>query len=62
MSTEDRVSILPRRETKERTQEYEPKKIKKWTPDEDAKMLDLVKEFGTRHVRLFVYMYFINTS
>lgn len=49
MSTEDRVSILPRRETKERTQEYEPKKIKKWTPDEDAKMLELVKEFGTRH-------------
>lgn len=40
---------LPRRETRERTQEFEPKKIKKWTPDEDAAMLELVKQYGTRH-------------
>ena len=50
MNTEVEISIIPRRKTRERTQESEPKKIKKWTPDEDAKMLELVKEFGTRHV------------
>ena len=46
---------LPRRETRERTQEFEPKKIKKWTPDEDAAMLELVKQYGTRHVRSVLY-------
>ena len=51
MNEEVTPSPPTKRETRERTQEYEPKKITKWTPDEDAKMLELVKEFGTRHVK-----------